>query len=330
MSRLITGNFPLDLAPTSARSIVEQAIGIVSPQAEAKSVRLETRFEVEDVDVTCDAERVQQMVWNLLVNAVKFTPEEGTVEVGLEARGEEVAITVRDDGQGIDPDFLPHVFDRFRQGDSSSTRRHRGLGLGLAIVTNLAELHGGRVTVHSDGIGKGAEFTILLPANSANRAAATAVAGPNEQPSNGHPAAEHDPLMLKDVRVLIVEDDEDAAEMLKFALREAGAEARTAYSVAEAFDCLSEWIPNAVLSDITMPEEDGYSLIKRLRCLPQPEVASLPAIALTAMARPEDGDRAISSGFQLHMTKPVDLEELTRAIASLVGGLQKAAKTTTE
>ena len=326
MSRLITGNFPLDLAPTSARSVVEEAIGIVRPQAEAKSVTVEPRFEVDDVEITCDAERVQQMVWNLLVNAVKFTAEGGTVDVALDARGGEVAISVRDNGQGIDPEFLPHVFDRFRQGDSSSTRKHRGLGLGLAIVTNLAELHGGRVTVHSDGIGKGAEFTILLPANSVQHTAAAAPA--REQPTNGH--QEHDPQLLKNVRVLIVEDDEDAAEMLKFALREAGAEARTAYSVAEAFECLSEWVPNAVLSDITMPDEDGYSLIKRLRRLPQPEISSLPAIALTAMARPEDGDRAISSGFQLHMTKPVDLEELTKGIAGLVGDGRKAAKTGTE
>jgi signal transduction histidine kinase/DNA-binding response OmpR family regulator len=329
MSRLITGNFPLDLAPTSARSVIEEAIGIVRPQAEAKSVRLETRFEADDVEVTCDAERVQQMVWNLLVNAIKFTPEGGAVEVGLDTRGNEVAITVRDNGQGIDPEFLPHVFDRFRQGDSSSTRKHRGLGLGLAIVTNLAELHGGRVTVNSEGIGKGAEFTILLPANSARNTTSVG-AGQSDQPSNGHAAAEHDALMLKDVRVLIVEDDEDAAEMLQFALREIGAEARTANSVAEAFECLSEWVPNAVLSDITMPEEDGYSLIKRLRRLPEPEISSLPAIALTAMARPEDGDRAISSGFQLHMTKPVDLEELARGIAGLVNGLQKAANKTTE
>jgi signal transduction histidine kinase/DNA-binding response OmpR family regulator len=326
MSRLITGNFRLDLAPTSVNSIVEAAIGIVSPQAQSKSIQLVKDFRTDDLQVTCDAERLQQIVWNLLVNALKFTPEGGVVEVTVETRGGEVAIAVRDNGQGIDPEFLPHVFDRFRQWDSSSTRSHRGLGLGLAIVSNLTELHGGRVEVSSEGIGKGSQFTIYLPLTSSY-----GDAQPQEN-ANGTGEARRPPSPersspLQDVRVLVVEDDPDAAEMLRFALRDAGAETRTAHSVADAFACLSEWVPDALLSDISMPEEDGYSLIKRLRGMPDPQISSLPAIALTAMARPEDGERALTSGFHLHMPKPVDLEELSKAIERLVSGRGSAAVT---
>jgi signal transduction histidine kinase/DNA-binding response OmpR family regulator len=316
MSRLITGDFPLELAPTDVRSLVNAAIKIVSPQADAKSIRIVTRDEIGDINITCDAERVQQMVWNLLVNAIKFSPEGETVEVMLAATDKTVTIAVRDNGHGIDPEFLPHVFDRFRQGDSSSTRKHRGLGLGLAIVTNLAELHGGKVDVKSEGLGKGAEFTITLPLTDDRMYAASDPQPETASESIKTNASAADPL--KDVRILIVEDDADAGQMLSFALRSAGAETRTSRSVSEAFDSLSEWIPDAVLSDINMPGEDGYSLIKRLRKTPQPEISAIPAIAITAMARPEDGDRALSSGFQVHMPKPVDIEELTKCISGLV------------
>ena len=317
MSRLITGNFPLDLAPTSMISVLDAAIAIVRPQAEAKSITLVTDYRGGDVQVTCDAERVQQMVWNLLVNAVKFTPEGGTIEVTLETAGDEVSIAIRDDGQGIEPMFLPHVFDRFRQGDSSSTRKHRGLGLGLAIVTNLAELHGGRVTVESEGIGKGSEFTIWLPVAAAN------AVQPMPVPAAGAVEARRNQAVqpLNEIRILLVEDDHDAAEMLVYALDGAGAETRTAHSVADAFGCLGEWRPEIILSDISMPGEDGYSFIKRLRAMPDEAVSGVPAIALTAMAREEDGDRAISSGFQMHLPKPIDIDDLTRAIVALVKGL---------
>ena len=317
MSRLITGNFPLALAPTSPSSVIEAAIGVVRPQAEAKSIRIVTEMGSGGPQITCDAERTQQMVWNLLVNAIKFTPEGGTVKVILDSAADEISIAVRDDGQGIDPEFLPHVFDRFRQGDSSSTRKHRGLGLGLAIVANLAELHGGRVAVHSDGVGRGSEFTIFLPASASLGAppAAPETADHSETDGRMYGSGGGD---LRDVRVLIVEDDPDAAEMLSYALREAGAETRVTHSAREALDCVSGWAPDALLSDITMPGEDGYSLIERIRRMPEGEIASVPAIALTAMARAEDGDRAISSGFQMHMPKPVDIDELTNGIASLV------------
>lgn len=316
MSRLITGNFPLDLVPTSIRSVVETAVEIVRPQAKSKSIDLKTDFRLNDVEITCDAERVQQIVWNLLVNAMKFTPEGGEVRVIVDTSDEMVSIAVRDTGQGIDPDFLPYIFDRFRQADSTSTRKHRGLGLGLAIVRNLAELHGGTVSVSSDGLGQGSVFTLNLPLIKSDTSEPVLAANIPDV-SKGEPSKPN-VASLKDIRVLIVEDDPDAAEMLRFALRGVGAETRNAYSVAEAMLALNNWAPNIVLSDITMPGEDGYSLIKRIREMQTSEVADIPAIALTAMARSEDGERAIASGFHLHMPKPIDIDELTKAIEGLI------------
>lgn len=322
MSRLITGNFPLDLGPTSIHSVVNAAVEIVKPQARGKNIELVADLSGEDLEITCDAERIQQIVWNLLVNALKFTREGGKVEVLVDRADDHVAISVRDNGQGIEPEFLPLVFDRFRQGDSTSTRKHRGLGLGLAIVRNLAELHGGRVTAASEGLGKGAEFTLFLPL-AARIDASPSIAGSEsavEEEEIGQTESASRSVPLEDVRILIVEDDADAAEMLRYALRGVGAETRNAYSVSEAIESLSEWPPSIVLSDITMPDEDGYSLIRRIRSMQLPEISGVPAIALTAMARSEDGERALSSGFHMHMPKPVDIDELTRAISSLVNG----------
>lgn len=317
MSRLITGNFPLNLVPTSIRTVVDAAVEIVRPQAGAKSISLTTDFRSDDVEITCDPERVQQIVWNLLVNALKFTPEGGEVRVIVDTSDDHVSIAVRDNGQGIAPDFLPHVFDRFRQADSTSTRQHRGLGLGLAIVSNLAELHGGTVSVASEGLGLGSEFTLRLPVSKS---------APQDRPivedvasfASGASSSIPEGSTLKDIRVLIVEDDPDAAEMLRYALEGVGAQTRNAYSAAEAISSLSEWVPKVILSDITMPDEDGYSLIRRIRGMHESKLADIPAIALTAMARSEDGDRAISSGFQLHIPKPVDIDELTKAITVLL------------
>lgn len=319
MSRLITGNFPLELVPTSIRTVVETAVEIVRPQAAAKSINLTTDFRSDDVEVTCDSERVQQIIWNLLVNAVKFTQDGGEVCVTVDTSDDRVSVAVRDDGHGIAPDFLPHVFDRFRQADSTSTRQHRGLGLGLAIVSNLAELHGGTVSVKSDGIGNGSEFTLHLPLNK-NAAYENLVVEESPTITIGGGAPTPDGIALSDIRVLIVEDDPDAAEMLRHALIGVGAQIRNAYSAAEAVGSLGEWVPNVILSDITMPDEDGYSLIKRIRGIRDSRVANIPAIALTAMARAEDEDRAISSGFQLHLPKPVDIDELTVAISTLLDG----------
>jgi signal transduction histidine kinase/CheY-like chemotaxis protein len=316
MSRLITGNFPLNLVPASIPSIVEAAVEIVRPQAKAKSIDLVARFDQKDIEVTCDPERIQQVVWNLLVNALKFTPEAGRVSVGVNSSKDEVSISIRDNGEGIAPEFIPHVFDRFRQADSTSTRKHRGLGLGLAIVSNLTELHGGTVSVASEGFGKGAEFTVTLPITRSEPS--EGAAAKNGESSGEFESSGLAPSPLENVRILIVEDDPDAADMLRYALRGAGADTKNAYSVSEAIDTLSVWEPSVVLSDITMPDEDGYSLIKRIRAMRSIEIAHVPAIALTAMARSEDGERALSSGFHMHMPKPVDIDELTKAISSLL------------
>ena len=312
-SRLITGNLHLNLSPTPIIPIIEEALNIVRPAAEAKEIILSTVYNSDIESITCDSHRLQQMIWNLLTNAVKFTPPNGNVEVKLEHTNDTVKIIVSDTGQGISPDFLPFVFDRFRQADGSSTRAHNGLGLGLAIVRHLAELHGGSVAAASEGLAKGSTFTITLPR--------TLIVNEYEEIvreiSNGNGSGESSSPVLKGVRVLIVDDDSDTCEMLKFVLNEWGAEAQTSMSVSEAFDSIARWQPDVLLTDISMPGEDGYALISRLRALRPENGSNIPAIALTAMARPEDSEKALSAGFQIHLPKPVDTQKLGEAIASL-------------
>lgn len=321
-SRLIGGNVHLDLSPTEIAPLIANAIEVAKPAAVAKNITISREFRSDVSKITCDAQRLQQMVWNLLTNAVKFTPGGGSVEIVCEHAGNSIEITVRDTGSGIAPEFLPHVFDRFRQADSSSTRTHDGLGLGLAIVRHLAELHGGSVSVASEGLGKGATFTISLPLTltvgspepAADEVKNTAAASAN---GNGR--------KLDGVRVLIVDDDDDASGMLRFALNSSGAEVRTSCSVPDAFTSMAEWLPDVLLADINMPGEDGYSLIRRLRARDPENGAAIPAIALTAMARPEDSERALSSGFQMHIPKPVDIDDLFSAVRSLIGEQRPAA-----
>jgi CheY-like chemotaxis protein/anti-sigma regulatory factor (Ser/Thr protein kinase) len=305
----------LNLSPTEIVPVIESAIDVVRPGAEAKGIKISTSYNSTIDTITCDPQRLQQMIWNLLTNAVKFTPQNGSVEIKLEQTEGKVQIVVTDSGQGISPDFLPFVFDRFRQADSSSTRTHGGLGLGLAIVRHLTELHGGSVKVTSEGRGKGAAFTITLPVS-------LVVAPPKESvrgDANGHHQKEDFNPELSGVRVLIVDDDADTCEMLRFVLNHWGAEAQASNSVAEAFDSIAEWQPDILLSDINMPGEDGYALISKLRASSPEQGANIPAIALTALARPEDSEQAISAGFQLHLTKPVDSQKLAEAIANLAG-----------
>jgi signal transduction histidine kinase/DNA-binding response OmpR family regulator len=312
-SRLITGNLHLNLSPTAVVPTIEAAINVVRPGAEAKSITIETHYSPNVESITCDAQRLQQMVWNLLTNAVKFTPENGRVTVLYECLENNVKITVSDTGNGIPQEFLPLVFDRFRQADSSSTRTHHGLGLGLAIVRHLTELHGGQVSVHSDGPGKGASFSITLPITLAVMSDGKAP----QQNSNGHYVTKPAKRELKGLRISIVDDDEDACSLLRFSLEMSGAEVRTSSSVADALQSLREWRPDLLLTDINMPGEDGYTLIRKLRALAPEHGANIPAIALTAMARSEDSEQALSAGFQLHMAKPVDLDEMTAAILEL-------------
>ena len=312
-SRLITGNLRLNLSPTSVVKVIESALDVVRPAAEAKKINLSAVYNSKIETVTCDSHRLQQMIWNLLTNAVKFTPNGGNVEIALEQSGSNIQIKVKDTGQGISGEFLPFVFDRFRQADSSSTRRHGGLGIGLAIVRHLAELHGGSVKADSDGENQGATFTITLPAS-------LAVDNHKEselEENNGYLKKDSSDLELDGVRILIVDDDADTCEMLTYALNQWGAQAQASASVSEAFTSISEWQPDILLTDINMPGEDGYALISKVRSLTPEKIASIPAIALTALARPEDSEQAISAGFQLHFAKPVDTQKLAEAIINL-------------
>lgn len=318
MSRLISGNLSLNLSPTAIIPVIEQALDVVRPAAEAKGITLSIVYNSDSETITCDPQRLQQMIWNLLTNAVKFTPNKGEVKVLLDRTGETVRITVSDNGQGIPAEFLPFVFDRFRQADSSSTRLHDGLGLGLAIVRHLAEQHGGSVTVESRGLNKGSSFTITLPC------LVIAEPPPNtaKQPVIELPPVENSDIKLNDIKILIVDDDLDACEMLSFALNRCGAETRTSTSVAEALECVKEWSPDILLTDINMPGEDGYTLISKLRALTSKNAAAIPAIALTALARPEDIEQSISAGFHSHLAKPVEIQELAEAIADLTKKLK--------
>jgi signal transduction histidine kinase/DNA-binding response OmpR family regulator len=312
-SRLITGNLRLNLSPTSIVPIIESALNVVRPGAEAKGITLSAIYSSESETITCDPHRLQQMIWNLLTNAVKFTPPDGHVEIKLEQISDAVKITISDTGQGISPEFLPFVFDRFRQADSSSTRSHDGLGLGLAIVRHLAELHGGSVQAASEGKGKGATFSITLPRSLVESRAVELI----QEETNGHKPEQNLIGSLDGIRVLIVDDDVDTCEMLNFALNQWGAVTESSNSVDEAFAALAARQPDVLLTDINMPGEDGYTLINRLRSLSTKDGADIPVIALTALARPEDSEQALSSGFQLHLAKPIDVEELAEAIISL-------------
>jgi CheY-like chemotaxis protein len=281
--------------------------------AEAKEVILAEKYDTEIDTLTCDPHRLQQMIWNLLTNAVKFTPPKGIVEIKLERADDFVKIAVTDTGQGIAPEFLPYVFDRFSQADSSSTRKHNGLGLGLAIVRHLAELHGGSIRADSDGKDKGASFILTLPSSTITKT-------PSEffrEDSNRAKPNEIANPELNGIRVLIVDDDIDTCDMLTYVLTHWGAETKSSASVAEALARVTEWLPNILLTDINMPGEDGYELINQLRALPPEKGANIPAIALTAMARPEDSEQVLSAGFHLHLAKPIDIEELLVAISQL-------------
>ena len=303
VSRIITGKLRLNLRPLELAPIVGTVIESLRPSAEAKGVTLHVS-RAESSTVHADPDRLRQTVWNLLSNAVKFTPEGGAVSVELVTEGQRVRLVVRDTGVGIAPEFLPHVFERFRQADSTTTRAHSGVGLGLAIVRELIELHGGTVQATSAGIGKGATFTISLPAVTA------------ATPSPGASHAKSNSPQLDGVRVLVVDDDPNTLEMLTEALRAQGAFVTEADSARKALDRLDEARADVIVSDIAMPGEDGFWLMHRIRALPGKQ-GRTPAVALTALARTEDRARAIKAGFQMHMAKPVRLDDLQSVVAEL-------------
>jgi PAS domain S-box-containing protein len=315
VSRIITGKLRLDFVACHLQPIIEAACDSIRPAAEAKGVHLHLFLHPDVGEVLGDRERLQQVVWNLVSNAVKFTPGSGEVGVKLERINSHLEISVSDSGAGIHPDFLPHVFDRFRQADGSTTRSHGGLGLGLAIVRHLVELHGGMATADSDGLGKGATFTVRLPLMVS---AGAPVRVDSQKLVRARVSGERPPASLEGLRILIVDDESDARELVTAMLGRSGAIMKAAASAKEAMDLVESWRPDVLIADIGMPVEDGYGLIKRLRAMPKEQGGQTPAVALTAYARTEDRVRALSAGYQVHLSKPVDRSELAAVVARLV------------
>ena len=313
VSRIIAGKLRLDVSPLQLSSIIEAAVETVRPAAEAKGIHLSALLDATAETVTGDPERLQQVVWNLLSNAVKFAPKGGRVEVRLERVDSYIEIVVADNGQGIKPEFLPYVFERFRQEDSGTSRRHGGLGLGLAIVRHIVELHGGTIHAASNGLGKGATFTVALPIT---RGRAVSPDEPRGRAADVRLAPENPPS-LEGVRALFVDDEADARELITMMLVHGGAEVRTAVSATEALAACDEWRPDVLISDIGMPGEDGYALIKELRARESERGGHIPAIALTAYGRREDRRRARSVGYESHLPKPVEPAELLTEVAIL-------------
>ena len=323
VSRIISGKLTLNRQPVALEEVIDAALDAARPVAEAKHVALAKSGQMLDV-VMGDSTRLQQVMMNLLTNAVKFTQSGGRVGVRVESDERTARIVVEDNGHGISADFLPYVFERFWQADSSYTRRHSGLGLGLAIVRHLVELHGGTVSAASEGIGQGSTFTVTLPLalvqKTIDSAATLAVSESGLPDSTSR-------LPLKGVKVLIVDDDEDTREMLMALLSLHGAETLTAGSAADALHRLRGWRPDLLVSDLGMPDEDGYALIRKVRSLPSEEGGNTPAVALTGYASEEESDRVRAAGFQAHAAKPVEVAKLVETIARLaeVGGKGRGA-----
>lgn len=316
VSRIITGKLLLDVRPTDPASFIGAAIDAVRPAAEAKGVRIQQVMDTGVSSIAGDPSRLQQVIWNLLSNAIKFTPRGGRVMLSLERVNSHIEIAVSDTGAGISEKFLPHVFDRFRQADQSTTREHGGLGLGLAIVRHLVELHGGTVHVESQGAGMGATFTVKLPL--------LTVYQRDNRSEQVHPAARDAyarlecPERLDGLKVLVVDDEADTRELLRVVLEQCGAEVATAETAEEALSLLESLQPDVLVSDIGMPDQDGFALISRVRALPRERGGRIPAVALTAYARVEDRLRALRAGFQMHVPKPVELTELVTVVVNLV------------
>ena len=344
VSRIVAGKLRLEVRPVELADIIEAAVQAVLPAAQAKAIQLQRVLDSGTSLVSGDSNRLQQVVWNLLSNAIKFTPKGGRVQVRLERIDSHIEIIVSDSGVGISPAVLPFVFERFQQADQTSTRHHGGLGLGLAIVRHLVEMHGGTVEVHSDGENAGSTFTVQLPliatraaepeakfqAKDQPKSQAQAKAKAKDQPKNQagphpkrvHPtvslSAEFDcPPELVDLRVLVVDDEEDARYLIQTVLERCGAIVTTATNVREALQCVQDCPPNVIVSDLGMPGEDDYSFIKKLRALSLEQGGRTPTAALTAYARVEDRMRVLRSGFQIHLSKPVEPAELVAVVANL-------------
>jgi PAS domain S-box-containing protein len=312
VSRIVSGKLKLDSRPMDLTPVVHAAIDAVRPAADAKQISIQITSDPFIGPVTGDPNRLQQVIWNLLSNAVKFTPQQGSVNVLVRQNESSAQIVISDSGIGIASEFLPHVFERFRQADSTATRAHGGLGLGLAIVRHLIELHGGTVTAESDGVNQGARFTLNLPLTAAqtseNRLWAPELQSGMIEGGDGP---------LQGLRVLVVEDEPDTRTLLVVLLQRAGAQVIETATAAEALSQMPDFQPHLLLSDIGLPLEDGYELIRRLRASPLEALKHIPAIALTAYATDKDRELALAAGYQIHMTKPVEAAELIAAVAQL-------------
>jgi signal transduction histidine kinase/ActR/RegA family two-component response regulator len=318
VSRAISGKLRLEARPVNVADVLLAAVETLGAALEAKSIRLQTSIDSDIGPVIVDPDRVQQIVWNLLSNAIKFTPDHGTVHLSLRQIESNIEIAVEDTGVGIDPDFLPYVFERFRQAEAGTRRRYGGLGLGLAIVRHLVELHGGTVSAHSGGNGKGAQFRVLLPMRAARTdSEPTVVAAPAAR--RGEAEARLDGL-----RVLVVDDEMDARELFASIVERAGATVLTATSAQDALRILAGGNIHVLLSDIEMPGEDGYQLIAQV--LANPNIPRPVSIAVTAYARSSDRRRALDAGFDWHLAKPIEPTELGAVIAAFT--TQQASRTT--
>jgi signal transduction histidine kinase/ActR/RegA family two-component response regulator len=314
VSRIITGQLRLDIGPVEIAGIIAAAVDSVRPAASAKKIALHAELGPMPVSLLGDATRLQQVAWNLLSNAVKFTPQGGRVDVWLRRINSHVEVRVEDSGQGISADFLPHVFERFRQADGTTTRRHGGLGLGLAIARHLVELHGGTIRADSQGEGRGAAFTFSLPLTTARPTGGSVETMPGDVGAS--PADEG---KLAGLRVLVVEDETDARELIAFTLSMYGAHVKAAATALEALDTLEGWTPDVLISDIGMPGVNGYAFIRKVREREAESGQQLPAVALTAYAGVEDRAQALAAGFQAHLAKPLEPGELVQVVATLAG-----------
>jgi signal transduction histidine kinase/CheY-like chemotaxis protein len=312
ISRIVSGKLSLQVQPVDLADILDAAVEVVRPAAAAKQIALTTDIAVRPALTSGDPARLQQIVWNLISNAVKFTEAGGAARIRL-TRTKGYRIVVTDTGQGIDPRFLPHVFDAFRQADGTTTREHGGLGLGLAIARQLVELHGGTIKARSDGIGRGSTFQVDLPSVIARPATGSEAM----TPSTGAGSTEIDRDLLRDVHVLVVDDEADARDLMEMVLSEYGAIVTTVGSAAAALAEVDRRVPDVLLSDVGMPREDGYALIRRLRSRPAERGGAIPAIAVTAYAAASDRASALAAGYEAHVAKPFEPEALAQAVAML-------------
>ena len=317
VSRIISGKLQIDLRIVDLSTVIEAAVDAVRPGLEAKKISFQLDLGPRAFPVMGDPNRLQQIFWNLFSNAVKFTPKQGQVRVKLESEGQRLCVSVSDTGIGIKPEFLPYIFDRFRQADGSTTRSQGGLGLGLAIVRHLTELHSGSVAVESEGDGRGSTFRITLPIaqpaviktsvhDSAVHAADNGSAKPNDD-------------LLHGLRILVVDDEPDSRELVAAILKRSGGEVRCSQSAADALRAFKEWQPDLLVSDLAMPNEDGFALLKKVRKLKSKRAREIPAVALSAYASDEDRALSLAKGFQMHLTKPIEPDNLVTSVAEVAG-----------